>query len=71
MTELEEVVAANTLPEDVVFLTRLTKSTAKELVDLRRRVKDLEEELIVRKEMTAVLNTIIEAMQDIKDRGHV
>jgi hypothetical protein len=71
MTELEEAVAASTLPEDVMFLTRLTKSTAKELVDLRRRVKELEEEVTVRKEMAAVLNTIIEAMQDIKDRGHV
>jgi hypothetical protein len=71
MTDLEEAVAATTLPEDVVFLTRLIKSTAKELVDLRRRVKELEEEVTVRKEMAAVLNTIIEAMQDIKDRGHV
>jgi len=71
MTDLEEAVAATALPEDVVFLTRLTKSTAKELVDLRRRVKELEKEVTVRKEMAAVLNTIIEAMQDIKDRGHV
>ena len=71
MTDLEEAMAAATLPEDVVFLTRLTKSTAKELIDLRRRVKELEEEVTVRKEMTAVLHTIIEAMQDIKDRGHV
>jgi hypothetical protein len=44
MTDLEEAMAADTLPEDVVFLTRLTKSIAKELVALRARVKELEEE---------------------------
>lgn len=69
MTNIDDLLAAATIPNDSKFLASMLKEAAKELVALREQVRGMEEEINLlreecktRQQMTDVLNTIIDAL---------
>lgn len=74
MVNIRDIVAASTIPHDSRFLAALLKDAAKELVALRERVLELTEEMEAlrqesetRKQVTDVLNAVIDEFD--KARG--
>lgn len=67
MTNIADMLAAATIPHDGKFLASMLKDAAKELVALRKQVRAMQEEIELlqeecrtRKQMTDVLNSVID-----------